>query len=296
MVKIFFMVLFSVSDMTLAAADVTVVPPQLDAIIRKIEARQKQDGTLPSAPVKIVEKDGQIIFLKPSAVKKTDAVYFDGGPGIVKHLAVKSLHDGYAFQVALQDNGRSYHHAVRSVNGVDALFFFNDEDIFVYTQTGAGEDVQLQEWIYALKPNAAHGSRWTWVFKSEPWQWPLTVEMDEHGDAAVNRHLPFSVIPITGQARSQYMLNTMLKFKRGEPVKKYFPYAEPVVAMPAMHYSTKEGNVRAVDAGVVNASVDDDSKPRPKVGLDFDRWDEHWHSEYTVEVSAGADEYPLFIQ
>jgi hypothetical protein len=277
-----------------AIAEVTVAPPQLDAVIQKIEARQKQAGTSPSASAQIIEKDGRVILGGNTA----GVVYFnDAAAGIVKHFELKSRNDGYAFQAALQTNGRSYQRIVRKVNGADALVFFNDEEAFVYTQESKPDgESELKEWIYAFKPNADRGSQWTWVLKSEPWQWPLTVEMDENGDAVVSRNMPFAGIPIAGKARSQYMLDVMIKFKKGEPVKKYFPFSERVVSVPAVRYFNREGTVRPADVRAVNISVDDDSKPPPKVGLDFNRWDEHWRTTYQINVSANADEYPLLIE
>jgi hypothetical protein len=294
--KILYILFFILVIVAPAKAEVTVVPPELNKVIQKIEDRQNRNGVRPRSSAKIIFKGDQIILLQPSGEKSF--VYFDGQtPSIDKHFQLKDAHDSYAFEVVLQYDGQAYQHTIRSINGVDALLFFNDTDMFIYTQeSGDGGNLELKEWIYALKPNTAGGSQWQWIFKSEKFQWPLTIEMGDNGVATVNRHLPFAGIPIDAKARSQFMLDTMVKFKKGDPIKKYFPFSEKVVSMPAARYSTREGVDRPADISVLNSSVIDESRPKPKVGLDFNRWEEHWRTIYKITVSAQTNEYPLLLE
>ena len=278
-----------------ASADVAVVPPELDKVILKIEERQN-GLQVPATAAKIVVKDNQIVFVLP--LGKKGPVYFDEqSQTIDRHVYLNNDRDSYAFEVILHNEGQVYHHVVRPIHGVDALFFFNDTEFFVYTQTtGDNGSLELKEWIYALKPNVENGSRWEWVFKSEKWHWPLTIEMEKNGIATIHRNMPFVGIPIEDKARSQYMLDMMIKFKRNEPLKKYFPYSEEVVSMPAARCLTNEGVSRVVDIDVQNLSVISADIPKPKVGLDFKRWDEHWKTTYTITITARPEEYPLFIK
>lgn len=273
-----------------------VAPVDLNMIAAKIAARQQQTGKLPRNAGKIVFKGDQILFVVPS--EALSSVYFNKkAPTIDKHFRLKSERDEYRFEVFLKHGGGPFTYEVAPVNGADALFCFGDNDVFIYTQEeGDGGALSLKEWIYVKKPNISNGSQWVWVFKSEPWQWPLTVALGKDGVAMVDRNMPFVGIPIEDKARSQYMLNVMVKFKANEPVKKYFPFAEPLVSMPQAHVTNKEGVTKVVDVHVQNVSVENTKIPQPKVGFDMRRWDDHWHSVYTVAVSAKRDEYPLLIE
>ena len=51
-----------------------------------------------------------------------------------------------------------------------------------------------------------------------------------------------------------------------------------------------------MDISVLNSSVDDKRRVKPKHGLDFAGWDDIWLSMYKVSVSANEQEYPLLIE
>lgn len=276
-------------------AQMVVVPPDLDAIIKKIEQRQLHSGKLPDTPAKIIYNDHQVLFVQPNG-SEASIVFNRQAKTMEKHFKLKSTDDGYAFVVILQGDQGAYDYQVHKIHGAEALFCFGQKDVFIYTQQeGKNGIIELKEWIYALQPNVSDGSQWSWIFKSEPWQWPLTLEMDQQG-GVVNRNMPFAGIPINGKARSQYMLNMMVAFKKEEPVKKYFPYVDPVVKFPKAYVISKEGMRRAVDVSVMNITVDHVDQPKPKVGLDFNRWDEHWTSMYKMSVKAKEKDYPFLIE
>ncbi len=277
-------------------ADMVVEPPELKDMIKRIEQRQLLTGRLPKEPAKIVYNENSAIFLQSSG--EDVAITFNiKASTIEKHFRLKKSQDGYAFVMTLQNSGAPYEYQVKQIHGMDALFCFGRTENFVYTQEQDDRGlIELKEWIYAKAPNAKDGSQWAWQFKSEPWQWPISLEMGADGVSTVNRNMPFAGIPIEGKARSQFMLNMMVQFKADQPVKKYFPYSEKVVNMPPAQYITKEGVSHAADVQVHNMTIDDKSKPRQKVGLDFNRWDDHWTSIYTMRVTAKPESYPLLIE
>jgi hypothetical protein len=271
-----------------AQAQAVVAPSDLEDVLKKIAGRQP--AVDPSSAVRIVFQGERIAF----EGQPVD-VDFDSQKGTLsKHFRLKKAKEDYGFSAVLQSS-KEYDRVIRQVGGIDALIFFNDEEVFVYTQTLSAGRLAFQEWIYARKPNGPRGSQWSWVLKADAWHWPITMEAGEDGVTRVNRHLPFAGIPIDQKARHNYMLQMMLKFKSGDYVKKYFPFSESVASIPPVRFWNREGIERQANVGVMNTSVVDPDKPKPEHGLDFNAWNDYWQSVYTIAVSAPPQEYPLLI-
>ena len=274
-------------------ADIVVAPSDLSAILRKVSQQQKRLYPEPKEAAKVTAKDGWIAFTDQSGEAEVDTFFNDASETIAKHIRLKQGESEYAFSVTLQKNGKAYRHDIQKVNGADALVFFNDEEVFVYTQT-AGQDgrVELKEWIYARRPNTATGSVWQWDFVADQMQWPLTLEIDDAGQTKVNRHVPIAGLPIDIRARYNYMMQMMLK--PVDDIKKYFPFQEEMASIPPIKFWTLEGLERQADITVLNASAPNPDQYQPH-RMNFKEWDKRWQSAYTVSVKADPKEYPLLL-
>ena len=281
---------------SIARADMAVEPKDLPNILQSISQRQLENSAPPSASAEIIIKDDIIAFMQHSGETGAAATFSEKSPSIGKHVRLKLGADECTFSATLQSPG-PYTHVIKKINGADALVFFNDEEVFVYTQTTDSRGIiELKEWIYARKPNVPQGSQWVWNFKAEPWDWPLTLDMNPDGTAKVNRHTPTPPgMPIDIRPRYQYMLNMMLKFKGGDPVKKYFPFSGEVSSIPPAVFWNKEGIKRQADIGTLNMSQVNINKPKPTHGLDFEGWDDYWQSIFKLAITAKPNEYPLLI-
>jgi hypothetical protein len=278
-----------------AYADIVVRPPGLDQILQKITEQQHQEGDAAPNLAEIVFKDNQIAFIQHSDKVEATVNFSAQVSTIVKNFRLKSENEEYKFTVILKQQGAPFAPLVEKIAGADALIFFNDTEVFVYTQCLNQDQFDLREWIYALKPNAVSGSIWEWSFISVPWEWPLTLEMSAPGQVVLNRNIPFAGIPISRQAKDNYMLPMMLKFQAGDRIEKYFPFKEKVGSISPAQAWNKEGRVRPVDTNVFNSLIIKDEPIKKGPGFNFAAWEERWKSIYTVAVKAADDEYPLLI-
>jgi hypothetical protein len=290
-----FLCLFLLSLPPLAnGSNITLKPAGLEKILQKIAARQGPGTVSTNDAAQIVIKDGQIIFLQHAGKVDTAVSFSEGSPTIVKHFRLQAAHDQYQFNVALKYNGKGFGRVVEKINGVDALFLFNDTDVFVYTQRLSNGQFKLDEWIYAIKPNAPDGSRWEWVFRSVPWEWPLTLQMDVNGQTQLNRQVPVIGIPIDKRAKDQYMLPVMVKFKTGENIDKYFPFKEKVGSIPTGRAWDKEGSSLMVDIKVSNFAIPR-ATPKPRAGFNLAGWEDHWEGTYSQSITAPSENYPILV-
>ncbi len=287
-----FISLFLVRPMN---ADLVIAPADLKDILHKIEKYQGPVAGISQKSAKIVFTDDQIVFLQSD--KSNSAISFsDKSPTIIKHFKFKNASDQYAFAAIFQNPDQAFQRTVGQINGADALIFFNDTEVFVYTQVEKDNGlIELEEWIYARRPNAPQGSQWVWVLKSESWEWPMTMNIGEDGEAKINRNVPISGMTIVKQVKDNYLLQMMLKFKSGDQIKNYFPFAEEIGSIPAANVFNNEGIKRQVNVSVSNSSIINENRPKPKHGLDFGAWDDYWQSIYKISVSANPEEYPLLI-
>ncbi len=286
-------VMFSFFIITTARADVNIIPPDLTQILHKIAEHQRRLYQAPQESAVIQIKDDQIIFADPSGKANADMAFSGKSKTIAKHITLRDGDDPYAFSVLLQKTGADYNHVVQKINGADALVFFKDEEVFVYTQA-QGEDgrLHLKEWIYARKPNAPDGSFWEWIFVADQLQWPITLDMDQNGQAMVYRNMPIAGFPIDVRARYNYMMQMMLKST--DNIKKFFPFKEELATIPPTEFWTREGIKLPADVAVSNTSDYDVSQLEPH-RMNFKKWDKLWQSVLKVSVKAKPSDYPLLI-
>jgi hypothetical protein len=283
-------------SISVASADIVVEPKDMEAILKKVSAKEEQVPAGGSA-ARIVIKDDRIIFVPKPGIMDVSISFADKSPTIIKQVMLKNsaTGDDFAFEAVLKNANQPFKHEIKQVNGQDALVFFNDVDILVYTQTAAPNGaIQLKEWVYARKPNSPRGSEWTWTFDSAQGQWPLSLGLGNSGEAQVYRNMPITGVPIEGKARMQYVMNAMVKIVQNEPVDRRFPFHEIVSAIPPSQYWTNEGIIRQASIGVSNANVLPHIKPGEDPNI-FTTWDHYWQSYFKVAVPAQPQEYPLLI-
>jgi hypothetical protein len=276
-------------------ADILIAPPDLDDVLNQIATRQK--NTLSSeANAKIILKDDEIVFTFPFKNVVISDSFGAKTPDVIRHIQVQTEKDGYRFVAILKHTAQEYKNLIRQVNDQDALIFFNDKEIIVYTPNVKDGHMELQQWIYAREPNSSEGSRWEWIFKSESWEWPMTMAAGEKGEMKINRNLPVPpFFTIDRKAKDQHLLNMMIKFKSDDPIKQYFPFPEEICTLPPAKVLNKEGIQKNMDIHVSNSPVINPNRPKPKHGLDFNAWDDYWQSIYTESVKAEPNEYPLLV-
>ena len=290
---IFILLLF----IRLANASTISTPSDLNDILQRIVKRQSQTSSV-GRHSKISFNGDQNDF-----VKESSDVDMDVSPGgknfsIMKYFLVKTQAEAYKYAAFLQPvRSTNYEHLTTPVEGGAAMVFFNDDEVFVYMPRAQKDGhSSFKEWIYARKPNASDGSKWTWIFKSDDWQWPLTMQVSNNSTTAIDRNVPLAGISYDEKARYNYMLQMMLKLKSGDQVKKYFPFNEEIGSIAAPYFWTNEGIGRQTNISISNTSIIDENRPKPKHGLDFGQWNEYWETIYKVSVSAKPNEYPLLIE
>lgn len=294
--RIIYILVFIFFCLTLSHADMVVAPSDLDTILKKVSERQSPPDKADYKFAKIVSTDGRLSFVFPSEKFNIYDSFTDQSPDIIRHVQVKSTTDVYNFNASLIHKTENYQVLIRKINGVDALIFYNSTDVIVYTQNFKQDHPTLEQWVYARKPNSPTGSEWKWIFKSESWEWPMTMAMGQGGEVKVSRNLPAPpFLPIAKNAKSNWLLQAMVKFKGGDQIKNYFPFPEEVCSLPPSSAVNKEGVTKKMDVKIINTAIIKPKSAAPKAGLDFKAWDDYWQSVYTESIEADSKEYPLLI-
>ena len=275
-------------------ADIAILPSDLNSILQKISKEENRAADSATKPSGVKIANNEIAFVDEGGVLNAATYFSENSPSINKHIGLKLGDEDYAFSVALENFDKSFSHSVVKINGHDALIFFNDENVFVYTQA-PGEDghIDLKEWIYARKPNTPTGSVWQWNFVADQLQWPITLGLDAQGQAKIYRNVPISGFPIATPTRYKYMMEMMLK--PFDTVKKFFPFQEEIATVPNIKYRTQEGIEHQAEIGVLNTSAKNDLLDKQGHRMNFKAWDQHWQSELKISIKASPQEYPILV-
>lgn len=113
-------------------------------------------------------------------------------------------------------------------------------DIYFYTQiTLPNGEIQVKEWIYAIKPNSAQGSEYHWKVFSEEFNRFLELEAEPDGSVALQRHVMVKYVEAGNYQEHKRIVAVVREALKDVPL--YIHGEDKIGRVLPVTYLTREG-------------------------------------------------------